>query len=106
MIQVIRHVSFFSSGLIAGQLMLGHRDHLDEPLFHGRSAPESRMAAIAKRGEKWWVSVRRVGIPTPTGTFETKGAARRWARQVELDMDQGRVAGRVATGTVGDLLDR
>ncbi len=64
------------------------------------------MATIVKRGEKWRVLVRRAGFPTRTGTFETKGAAQRWARQVELDMDHGRVAGGVVTGTVGDLLDR
>jgi len=50
--------------------------------------------------------VRRKGQPVYTRTFDSKAAAERWARQLEVDIDRGRVPGAV-TGqavTVADLI--
>jgi integrase len=41
-------------------------------------------------GGKWRAQVRRRGHPTFTRTFDKRGQAERWARQVEADIEAGR----------------
>jgi len=43
-----------------------------------------------KRGRTYKVQVRRKGYVTQTESFATKDAAKRWMRQVESQMDEGR----------------
>ena len=65
------------------------------------------MATIRKRGAKWHVQVRKTGAASQTRTFPTKVAARRWATRLESEIDAGRAAGgTVATGTLGELIER
>lgn len=47
------------------------------------------MASIRRRGNVWQARVSRKGVPAEVGTFETKGAAERWARTIESEMDRG-----------------
>lgn len=47
------------------------------------------MASIRRRGSVWQARVSRKGFPAEVGTFETKGAAERWARTIESEMDRG-----------------
>ena len=48
------------------------------------------MASIRKRGDlQWEVRIRRKGHPVTCKTFNTKGYAERWARDVENEMDRG-----------------
>ena len=48
------------------------------------------MASINKRGPyQWQARVRRNGWPTQIKTFETKGDAQAWARQMESEIDRG-----------------
>jgi integrase len=62
------------------------------------------MAHIRQRGKRWQALIRRRGV-NESRTFDTKGAAERWARRREADADEGARTGK-APGTVGDLLDR
>lgn len=75
------------------------------------------MASIIAVGLKWRAQIRRRGSPVYVKTFGTKAAAERWARQIEADIDHGRVptptavAGRVlllaeVIQTYRDLRDR
>lgn len=45
------------------------------------------MATIRKHGVGYQARIRRRGWPVQSKTFPTKGAAERWARQVEAQMD-------------------
>lgn len=48
------------------------------------------MATISKRGTgQWQVKIRRKGWPIQSGTFNTKGDAEAWAREIESEMDRG-----------------
>ncbi|WP_462326073.1 site-specific integrase [Desulfoplanes sp.] len=48
------------------------------------------MATITKRGTgQWQVKVRRKGWPVQSSTFNTKGDAEAWAREIENEMDRG-----------------
>ncbi|MCZ6845147.1 MAG: tyrosine-type recombinase/integrase [Alphaproteobacteria bacterium] len=46
------------------------------------------MATIRKRGGKWQVQVRRMGVGACSRTFGLKDDAERWARQVEREYDR------------------
>jgi integrase len=64
------------------------------------------VASVIEVKGKWRAQVRRKGQPVYTRTFDSKAAAERWARQLEVDIDRGRVPGAV-TGqavTVADLI--
>ena len=51
--------------------------------------------------------MRKTGALPQSKSFPTKAAAQRWARRLEVDIDDGRSrTGRAATGTVGELLTR
>lgn len=48
------------------------------------------MATIRKKGDfQWHCQVRRKGYPNQTRTFNTKGEAEKWARDIEGEMDRG-----------------
>lgn len=48
------------------------------------------MASITKRGDyQWQAIIRRRGWDSQTATFETRQDAERWARSIEIEMDQG-----------------
>ena len=67
------------------------------------------MATIEKRGKfQWRAKVRRKGHPPQSGTFDTKGAAYAWARQVETEMDTGVFVSRLEAErtTLREALDR
>ena len=67
------------------------------------------MATIIKRGPyQYQALVRRKGYPQQTRTFETRGEAAAWARDVESSMDGGTFRDRkvVAKVTLHDALER
>ena len=47
------------------------------------------MASITKRGNYWRAQIIRKGYPPQHRTFDTKGEASAWARDVESEMDRG-----------------
>lgn len=47
------------------------------------------MASITKRGDRWMARVRRRGLAPQVATFRTKGAAERWARDIESQIERG-----------------
>lgn len=47
------------------------------------------MASIQRRGKYWRAQVRRKGWEAQARSFDTRGSAEAWARQVEAEMDQG-----------------
>jgi integrase len=47
------------------------------------------MASIRQRSGKWQARVNRTGFPAEVRSFETRGAAQRWARTIEAAMDRG-----------------
>lgn len=66
------------------------------------------MATIRKRGDKWYAEVRRKGAPSQSKTFSKKGDASAWARQIENDIDRGKVpqSRSGVTLTLAEALDR
>lgn len=65
------------------------------------------MASILKVKGSWRAQVRRRGFPVQTRTFATKILAQQWARQAEIEIDEGRaVQARASRVTVADLVDR
>lgn len=62
------------------------------------------MATIVKRGDKWRVQIRRRGQPTLSKTFSKKALAEKWARETEVELDQGRTD--VADPDLGALIQR
>lgn len=60
------------------------------------------MASIIKVGGSWRALVRRKGHPSYCKTFRTKAQADAWARQIEGDIDRGRVP--TPTAVVGRAL--
>jgi hypothetical protein len=67
------------------------------------------MATFRKRGAKWQVQVRRQGHPPLSRSFISKRDAEAWARDVELKLDRGDLAGLsqgVDRTPLGELLRR
>ena len=67
------------------------------------------MASIRKRGDlQWEARIRRKGHPVTCKTFNTKGDAERWARDVENEMDRGIFVSRTEAEntTLKDALER
>lgn len=65
------------------------------------------MAAIRKRGKRWHAEVRKAGSEPLYKSFPTKAAAERWAKRIELDIEDGRIrTGHAVTGTVAELIER
>ncbi len=62
------------------------------------------MASITKRNGRYTARVRRRGTPLQTKTFDRAGDARRWASEVERQIDLGHLI--TNDCTVGDLLRR
>jgi len=58
------------------------------------------MASILPVKGRWRALVRRKGFPTQCQTFDTESQAKRWARQVEADIDAGITPQRVDAGGV------
>ena len=61
------------------------------------------------RGKRVWQAlVRRRGYPQQTRTFDSKGKAEAWARQIEGEMDRGVFVSRAEaeSTTLGEALDR
>ena len=56
----------------------------------------------------WQVRVRRTGYSTVSKTFATKANAQKWARQIEVEIDNGEYVDKseLDTTTFGDLIDR
>ncbi len=50
------------------------------------------MATFTRRANgRWQVKIRRLGHPSLSRTFSDKASGQAWARQVEVEMDRGRV---------------
>lgn len=64
------------------------------------------MASIIKVGDKWRAQVRRKDHPTQTRSFPTKILAERWARSVEMAIEEGRAGIKPPCPTVAELVDR
>ncbi len=66
------------------------------------------MASIRNRNGVWQARVIRKGFPTTAKTFATRLEAERWARQVEVQIDQGRFVSFKLDErtTLGDLISR
>ena len=47
------------------------------------------MATFTKRGDKWFVQIRRKGFPTSCRSFRQKSDADEWARHMEVKADRG-----------------
>lgn len=63
------------------------------------------MASVTKVGGKWRALIRRKGFKSQCKTFAVKAQADAWARQVEFDMDNGKVSATLGGLTVADVLD-
>jgi hypothetical protein len=46
------------------------------------------MATIRKRGAKWQVQIRRVGVRSVSRSFHVRKDAEAWARQMEVQADR------------------
>ena len=68
--------------------------------FVQRSGPGGRRV--------WQVKIRRRGYPPQSGTFDSKGRAEAWARQIEGEMDRGVFVSRAEAEntTLAEVLDR
>ena len=66
------------------------------------------MACFQKRSGSWRAIIKRKGYPTQTRTFDLKGQAETWAKQIENEMDRGVFVSRVEAEctTLAELLDR
>lgn len=66
------------------------------------------MASVLQVGDKWRAQVRAAGHGTQTRSFRTKALAQQWARQLEADIDTGRVTRQAPkpTVTIGELIDK
>ena len=66
------------------------------------------MATFRKRGPyQWQAQVRKKGRPPQSNTFDTRTAAEKWVREVEYEMDRGRVSRAEAESTtLKEPLDR
>jgi hypothetical protein len=66
------------------------------------------MATIRKRGDSWFVQVRRKGYSPRYQSFGTKAEAERWGCQQEALIDQRQTPTdhRSLKATLGEVLDR
>ena len=66
------------------------------------------MASIRQRNGKWQARVARQGYPAKVQTFSTRGEAERWARRIEVQLDQGdfRREGSAKRLKLADILNR
>jgi len=67
------------------------------------------MATFELRESGWWqAKIRRKGYPAQSKTFETKTAAKDWAKKIEAKMAEGIFVSASAAErtTLGDLIDR
>jgi integrase len=66
------------------------------------------MASIRQRSGTWQARVNRTGFPAEVKSFETRGAAQRWARTIEAAMDRGAHQSPAAANEVllRDILER
>ena len=66
------------------------------------------MACFQKRSGSWRAIIKRKGYPTQTRTFDLKGQAETWAKQIENEMDRGVFVSRAEaeSTTLAELLDR
>ena len=66
------------------------------------------MATLRKRGDRWQVQVRRKGRTPISRSFKLKSEALVWAREQELEADQGRpqVHKTLKGITVADIVSR
>lgn len=67
------------------------------------------MASIERQGKSWKATVRRAGFPTQSKSFQLKSAAEQWARQVELEMTDGKyiaVSKQLVSGLFEDFRDK
>lgn len=67
------------------------------------------MATFTKRGDKWFVQVRRKGFPTSCRSFRQKSDADEWARHMEIKADRGELPTPVrelGKHTVRSILER
>lgn len=67
------------------------------------------MASIRKRGNRWYVQVRKKGFSPVYGTFDTKAQAQAWAREQEARADRDDYAPdlrKLRTVSLADLIDR
>ena len=69
---------------------------------------DEEMASIRNRNGIWQARINRKGFPTASKSFTTRQEAERWARQVEVQIDQGKfVSLRLdERTTLGDLVTR
>jgi hypothetical protein len=69
-----------------------------------KSAPKKMMGVEYS----YQAVIPRRGFPSQTKTFDTKGAAQKWARMIERDMDRGawRDSSAAERSTLGDVLRR
>jgi len=68
--------------------------------FRARPGPSGRKV--------WQVRIKRQGYPEMARTFDRKGEAEMWAKQIEGEMDRGVFVSRVEaeTTTLREALDR
>ena len=67
------------------------------------------MASVTRRGTKWLVQIRRMGIPAQTRTFTSHAAAKSWAAQEEARIERGEIPvarKELSTTSLRDLLER
>ncbi len=67
------------------------------------------MATFTKRGDKWFVQVRRKGFPTSCRSFRQKSDADEWARHMEIKADRGELptpTKELGKHTVRSILER
>ena len=66
------------------------------------------MASVRKRGQRWQVQVRRKGRTPVSRNFRSKADALVWAREQELEADQGRpqIHKTLKGITVADIVSR
>lgn len=67
------------------------------------------MATFTKRGDKWFVQIRRKGFPTSCRSFRQKSDADEWARHMEVKADRGELPTPVkelGKHTVRSILER
>ena len=66
------------------------------------------MASIRKRGTRWQARIARRGMKPIGRTFADKRSAEKWARAVEIDIDEGRYNASVPLEriTVSDIISR
>lgn len=64
------------------------------------------MAQIRKRGARWQARIQRRGEPEISRSFLLRSDAERWARQVEIALDNGTYQQQTELPTLAELLER